>query len=123
MSTAIMAAFVTQPKDQRKSNLNIVHQASADASDDSLGKPEPSFYGRHNRRCCLIILLIFIVTLIITIISAVEVSRANRYPHYSKLTYHLSQTYTGPSFFDNFDYFTGYDPAQGFVQCVTPLRF
>lgn len=43
-------------------------------------------------------------------------SNDSKYPDYSKLNYTLVDTYGGPSFFDNFDYYTGYDPAGGFVQ-------
>jgi hypothetical protein len=57
-----------------------------------------------------------IIALIIIIAVVVVVSRANRYPDYSRLNYNLVDTYSGTSFFDNFNYFTGYDPAQGFVQ-------
>lgn len=45
-------------------------------------------------------------------------ARANAYPNYSKITYKLQDTYSGPSFFSNFDYFTGYDPTHGFVHYV-----
>ena len=80
----------------------------------------------------LIISLIAIATLVIVIVITVEIIHANRYPDYSKLKYRLAQTYSGESFFDDFNYFSGYarqcsmvavfltslryDPAQGFVQ-------
>jgi hypothetical protein len=35
----------------------------------------------------------------------------NRYPDYSQLSYTLSETYGGETFFNNFDYFEGYDPC------------
>jgi hypothetical protein len=70
----------------------------------------------------LILAAVLIVVLILIIIIAIVVSRANRYPNYSKLNYNLVDTYAGTSFFDNFNYFTGYDPAQGFVQCVRHFR-
>ena len=57
-----------------------------------------------------------VVVIIIIIVASVLGSRANRYPDYSKLNYSLKDTYQGTSFFNDFDYFTGYDPAQGFVQ-------
>ncbi|KAJ8131649.1 hypothetical protein O1611_g1974 [Lasiodiplodia mahajangana] len=56
--------------------------------------------------------------IVIVIVVPVKVSEANRYPNYSKLDYSLVDEYSGTSFFDNFDYFTGYDPAQGFVHYV-----
>jgi hypothetical protein len=86
------------------------------------GKEDGSLWRRNpknwSRRCWLILAAVLIVVLILIIIIAVVVSRANRYPNYSKLNYNLVDTYAGTSFFDNFNYFTGYDPAQGFVQCV-----
>lgn len=56
--------------------------------------------------------------IIIVAVAATEAAKANRYPTYSKLTYSLAENYTGTDFFDNFDYFTGYDPSSGFVHYV-----
>lgn len=71
-----------------------------------------------SRRCWIILAGALVIVLIIVIVIAVVVSRANQYPDYSTLNYSLVDTYSGASFFDYFDYFTGYDPAQGFVQYV-----
>lgn len=57
----------------------------------------------------------FIVILIAIVVGAVLGVRANQYPNYSKLTYSIKDTYSGTTFFDKFDYFYGYDPAEGFV--------
>jgi hypothetical protein len=86
--------------------------------DESLSRRNPKNW---SRRCWLILATVLIVVLTLIIIIAVAFSRANRYPNYSKLNYNLVDTYAGTSFFDNFNYFTGYDPAQGFVQCVQYL--
>jgi hypothetical protein len=59
-----------------------------------------------------------VVVIVVIIVASVLGVRANRYPDYSKLNYTLQDTYQGTSFFDNFNYFFGYDPAQGFVQYV-----
>ncbi|KAI1824761.1 concanavalin A-like lectin/glucanase domain-containing protein [Xylaria intraflava] len=60
-----------------------------------------------------------VVLLIIVIVVPVElVQRANRYPDYSKLNYAMADEYSGSTFFDNFNYFVGFDPAQGFVHYV-----
>ncbi|KAK5011729.1 glycoside hydrolase family 16 protein [Cryomyces antarcticus] len=59
-----------------------------------------------------------VVILVVIVVGAVLGTRANEYPSYSKLTYSLQDTYSGTSFFDNFDYFTGYDPSSGFVHYV-----
>jgi hypothetical protein len=58
------------------------------------------------------------VVLLAVIVGAVEGSKATSYPDYSPLNYQLEDTYAGTDFFDNFDYFTGYDPAEGFVHYV-----
>ncbi|RDW95161.1 hypothetical protein BP5796_00924 [Coleophoma crateriformis] len=58
------------------------------------------------------------VIIIIVVVVAVEVEKNNRYPAYSALSYSLTDTYSGTSFFDSFDYFTGYDPTSGFVHYV-----
>ncbi|KAH9819871.1 Glycoside hydrolase family 16 protein [Teratosphaeria destructans] len=52
------------------------------------------------------------------IIGAVLGSKANSYPDYSKLTYTLNKTYSGTGFFDDFQYYTGYDTSSGFVHYV-----
>ncbi|OLN84961.1 putative glycosidase C21B10.07 [Colletotrichum chlorophyti] len=53
------------------------------------------------------------IVVIIVIIVAVTVTQnnKNRYPDYSKLSYKLSDTYSGENFFDKFDYFNTYDPS------------
>lgn len=59
-----------------------------------------------------------VVIIAAIIIGAVLGTRKSAYPDYSKLTYTLVDEYSGTDFFDNFDYFTGYDPSSGFVQYV-----
>jgi hypothetical protein len=98
---------------------------SAIAPSDASGfyRKEDGGWSRRNpknwpRRCWLILVAVLIVVLILIIIITVIVNRANRYPNYSKLNYNLVDTYAGTLFFDNFNYFTSYDPAQGLIQCV-----
>lgn len=71
-----------------------------------------------SRRCWLLAAAVVVILLIIVIVVPIEVVKANRYPNYYPLKYSLKDTYSGESFFDQFDYFYGYDPAQGFVQYV-----
>ncbi|KAF2993411.1 hypothetical protein E8E14_000877 [Neopestalotiopsis sp. 37M] len=59
-----------------------------------------------------------IVAVVIGVAVGVSVTKANRYPDYSALSYTLANTYSGTDFFDNFDYFEGYDPSSGFVHYV-----
>ncbi|KAL0944008.1 putative endo-1,3(4)-beta-glucanase [Colletotrichum truncatum] len=60
------------------------------------------------------------IIIIIVIIVAVVVTQnnKNRYPDYSKLSYKLSDTYSGETFFDKFNYFNTYDPTGGMVHYV-----
>lgn len=57
-----------------------------------------------------------IVVIVAVVVGSVLGVRANRYPNYSKLDYTLQDTYSGSDFFNNFEYFTDADPANGFVQ-------
>jgi hypothetical protein len=59
-----------------------------------------------------------IVVIVVIIVGAIEGVRANRYPDYSPLKYQLEDTYSGPSFFEQFNYFTEQDPTDGFVVYV-----
>ncbi|KAG0646518.1 putative glycosidase [Hyphodiscus hymeniophilus] len=59
-----------------------------------------------------------IVIVVIVVVAAVEATKKSKYPNYSALQYSLADTYSGDSFFDSFDYFTGYDPSSGFVHYV-----
>ncbi|KAI9933079.1 hypothetical protein ASPWEDRAFT_42832 [Aspergillus wentii DTO 134E9] len=59
-----------------------------------------------------------IVVIIAVIVGAVEGTRARRYPDYIPLNYKLVDTYSGTSFFDQFDYFSSEDPTNGFVHYV-----
>ncbi|KAI1390909.1 glycoside hydrolase family 16 protein [Hypoxylon trugodes] len=70
------------------------------------------------KRTWAIVVAILAIIIVIVVVVPVEVTKANRYPDYTPLNYSLSEQYTGTNFFDNFNYFTGYDPAQGFVHYV-----
>lgn len=59
--------------------------------------------------------IVIVAIIVAIIVGAVLGSRANRYPSYSKLNYSVKDTFSGSSFFDNFDYFNTYDPTAGFV--------
>jgi hypothetical protein len=66
----------------------------------------------------LIIGACVVVVIVAVIVGAVEGVKANAYPNYSQLNYTLVDTYSGSSFFDNFEYYTSTDPTNGFVQYV-----
>ncbi|KAG9250924.1 concanavalin A-like lectin/glucanase domain-containing protein [Emericellopsis atlantica] len=70
------------------------------------------------KRVWIAIAVILLIIIVIAVAVGVTQSKSNKYPDYSALSYALSETYGGESFFDNFDYFTGYDPTAGFVHYV-----
>jgi hypothetical protein len=57
-----------------------------------------------------------VVVIVAIVVGSVLGVKANRYPNYSKLDYSLVDTFSGSSFFNNFEYYTDTDPANGFVQ-------
>ena len=71
-----------------------------------------------SKRAWIIAAVLAVLVLIAVIVGAVEGAKRDAYPTYTKLNYSLRDTYQGSNFFDNFDYFTGYDPSAGFVQLV-----
>lgn len=56
-----------------------------------------------------------LILIVVIIVGTVEGVRANRYPDYTPLNYHLVDSYEGTSFFDQFNYFTDEDPTDGSV--------
>ncbi|KAL2827234.1 concanavalin A-like lectin/glucanase domain-containing protein [Aspergillus cavernicola] len=63
--------------------------------------------------------IIFVAVILgIVLIGVVVPSKASQYPDYDPLHYVLIETYSGPSFFDKFNYFSDEDPTGGFVQYV-----
>ncbi|GES58164.1 putative endo-1,3(4)-beta-glucanase [Aspergillus terreus] len=59
-----------------------------------------------------------VVVIVAVIVGAVEGTKANRYPDYSRLDYQLVDTYEPATFLDRFNYYSGEDPTDGFVQYV-----
>ena len=90
---------------------------------DGYGMPLHKSSSRWNpknwgRKMIIGVLAGVIILVVVIIVAAVLGSKANAYPDYSKLNYAVVDNYTGANFFDNFDYFTGYDPSAGFVHYV-----
>lgn len=76
---------------------------------------------RLTRRTWVIILLVSLICLLAIIAGvAYHVWKSNRYPNYTKLNYALKDEFKGPAFFDNFDFFSQTDPANGKVMYVSP---
>ena len=67
----------------------------------------------------LALAIVAVLAIIIgAVVGGVEGAKSSSYPDYSPLTYSIADRYEGTDFFDNFDYFTGYDPSSGFVHYV-----
>ncbi|RYP79718.1 hypothetical protein DL770_006560 [Monosporascus sp. CRB-9-2] len=91
----------------------------AEQRDMGYAQNEPWWKPKYwRKRTWAIVAAIVIVILIVVIVVPVKVAEANRYPDYTRLDYSLIDEYSGTEFLDKFDYFTGYDPAQGFVHYV-----
>ncbi|PYI35687.1 endo-1,3(4)-beta-glucanase [Aspergillus indologenus CBS 114.80] len=75
--------------------------------------------GWSTRKRLLVAAGIAIVIIIAVAVGAVEgTKKSSSYPDYSRLNYELVDTYAGASFFDRFEYYSGVDPTDGFVQYV-----
>ncbi|KID87651.1 glycoside hydrolase family 16 [Metarhizium guizhouense ARSEF 977] len=93
------------------------------ARNKGLGQPvatsRPWWNPRYwTRKIWIAVVAVVVIVVVVIIAVAVTVTKKNAYPDYSPLTYNLQDTYGGQSFFDQFNYFTGYDPAHGLVHYV-----
>ena len=121
---------------RRKAGYNDTYEMSKEANypygTPSSSRWNPKTWGKKTR---IAVAVSAVVLLVVIIVGAVVGTKENAYPSYSKLNYQIKDTCMylkavavevtwltcspadqGTSFFDNFDYFTGYDPTQGFVQ-------
>ncbi|KAI1342054.1 glycoside hydrolase family 16 protein [Xylariaceae sp. FL0016] len=105
--------LVTGPPPLYPTERALPPRTKMDAEDQPWWKPK---YWR--KRTWAIVAVLIAIIIAAAVVAGVLVSKANQYPEYSALSYSLQDTYEGTSFFDNFDYFTGYDPAEGFVHYV-----
>jgi len=102
---------------------NAAAMSSRQFSEDSLDvkttprQHTPRWNPRYwSKRAWAIVTLLAVLVIVAVIVGAVEGTKQDAYPTYTQLNYSLRDTFQGSNFFDNFDYFTGYDPAAGFVQ-------
>ncbi|KAF4584499.1 glycoside hydrolase family 16 [Ophiocordyceps camponoti-floridani] len=70
------------------------------------------------KRTWAIVAGVFIVIIAVVVAVAVALSGLTNYPDYKAVSYALRDTYEGENFFDQFNYFTGWDPTKGFVHYV-----
>ncbi|KAJ5683625.1 hypothetical protein N7462_006790 [Penicillium macrosclerotiorum] len=81
----------------------------------------PLWYDPHSwstRKKIISAAIVLVIVMVIVVVGTVEGIRVNRYPEYSPINYQLVDTFEGTSFFDQFDYFSGDDPTDGFVVYV-----
>ncbi|OJJ02333.1 hypothetical protein ASPVEDRAFT_192977 [Aspergillus versicolor CBS 583.65] len=111
--------FPKSPGDENI-GLNPISRGTHEQVSSSAGSPKRAWYDPRgwSLRKKLIVGIVGIAAIIGIIVGAVEGSKARRYPDYAPLDYHLVDTYSGASFFDQFDYFSDEDPTDGFVQYV-----
>ncbi|RMZ78919.1 hypothetical protein DV737_g3677, partial [Chaetothyriales sp. CBS 132003] len=91
------------------------HESTFDRSDSTTDTP----YWRDPREWSvgrwIVIGLGVVICVLVAVLVPLLITRANKYPDYSQLTYSLAETFQGEDFFDSFNYFDDYDPAEGFV--------
>ncbi|KAK1243787.1 hypothetical protein MKX08_001925 [Trichoderma sp. CBMAI-0020] len=75
-----------------------------------------------NKKVWIGVAAVVVIAIVIGVAVGVTQGKKSSYPDYSQLTYTLKDTFQGESFFDNFNYYTGYDPAQGFVHYVPEVE-
>ncbi|PYH39671.1 glycoside hydrolase family 16 protein [Aspergillus neoniger CBS 115656] len=59
-----------------------------------------------------------VVIIVALVVGIYEGTKPSSYPDYSALSYKLADTYSGSSFFDEFEYYTATDTTDGFVDYV-----
>lgn len=65
-----------------------------------------AFFQTWSKKTWIIVGSAAVIILIVVIVVPVEVAKENAYPSYTSINYTLADTYSGESFFDEFDYFT-----------------
>lgn len=106
------------PTDPSKLQMDDKVRESSSPTTDLYQAPHKRIFGLRRRTWITISAAAFVCLLAIIIGVAVHVSKINRYPNYTRLNYSLKDEYSGRRFFDNFDFFSQTDPANGKVMYV-----
>lgn len=77
----------------------------------------PRTWGKKTYAALLLIVAAIVVAIVVPVV-VTKKSSAGVYPTYYPINYKLQETWTGESFFGNFDFYTKPDPTQGFVTYV-----
>ncbi|UKZ46342.1 hypothetical protein TrVGV298_000543 [Trichoderma virens] len=87
------------------------------------GSSAPAWDPRYwSKKVWIGIAVVIVIAIIIGVAVGVTQGKKSSYPDYSQLSYTLKDTCEEKPFFDNFNYFTGFDPAGGFVHYVDAGR-
>lgn len=78
----------------------------------------PKSWTRKTKILVAVIVAAAVVILAIILGAVLGTRNNNTYPNYSQLNYRLQDDYSGPGFFDNFNFFNQPDPTNGFVHYV-----
>ena len=97
-------------------------EVHADGPMSSIGtrsKWNPSGWQKKWKITAVIVAAIVIIVVIVGAVEGTKNSHHKKsYPDYSPLNYTLNERWEGTNFFDNFDYHSTADPADGFVKYV-----
>lgn len=61
------------------------------------------------------------IAILAVLFNFIQGVKAQSYPEYSPIRYQFPDSYAGPSFFDQFNYYSDDDPTDGFVTYHHPL--
>ncbi|TVY13130.1 putative glycosidase [Lachnellula arida] len=104
--------------DRTKNAFNMGPPPAYKVEDEDTLAPRWYDAKRWGKKVWIAVAAIIAIVIIIIVVGVVEGEKKNKYPDYSKLSYSLTDTIAGTSFFDEFDYYTGYDSSDGFVHYV-----
>ena len=71
------------------------------------------------RKILVAVAIVAVLAIVAIVVGALLGTRNNKsYPDYKQLSYRLEDSYSGPNFFDSFNFFSQPDPTNGFVHYV-----
>jgi hypothetical protein len=92
------------------------------ASKENAIKPASTWSPRSwtkRTKVAVAVAIVSVLAIVAIVVGAVLGTRNNKsYPDYKQLAYRLEDTYSGPNFFDGFNFFNQADPTNGFVHYV-----
>lgn len=111
------------PPQQKKQSTILVSNAEPPSpppekvSQSQYSITKPRTWGKKTYAALALILAAIIVAIVVPVV-VTKKSSAKGYPNYSRINYKLQETWSGESFFDNFDFYNKTDPTLGFVTYV-----